>query len=87
MEQKHSAEWRISAELAKQNIRLLTALVIVVIMWIITIVSWAVSNHIINNEAIDCAQAHEVQDICGIFSQTSGKRSFNTAISPIQSKK
>ena len=87
MKKNHSEEWCMSAELAKQNIRLLTALIIVVIMWIITIISWAVSDHIINNEAIDCAQAHEVQDICGIFSQMSGKHLSETVISPIQSEK
>ena len=87
MENKHSAEWRISAELAKQNKRLTTAFIIVVIMWIITIISWAVSDNIINNEAIDCAQAHEVQDICGNFSQMSGMNSSETVISPMQSEK
>lgn len=85
MKNKHSEEWCISTELAKQNIRLLAALILVVIMWIITIVSWVVSDNIINNEAIDCAQAHEVQDICGNFSQMSGTNSSETVILPIQS--
>ena len=86
MKNNHSEEWCISAEFARQNIRLLTALIIVVIMWIVTIVSWVASDHIINNEAIDCAQAHEV-NICKDSLQTSGKHSSGTAISPIQNKK
>ena len=86
MENKHSAEWCISVELAKQNIGLIIALVIVVAMWITTIVAWAMSDYIINNEAIDCVQAHEV-NICKESLQMSGKHSFNTVISPIASEK
>ena len=86
MEKKHSYEWSISKELAKQNMGLIIALVIVVAMWITTIVAWAMSDHIINNEAIDSANTHEVE-ICGDFSQMSGKYSFETVISPMQSKK
>ena len=86
MEKKHSAEWCISAELAEQNQKLTTALIIVVIMWIITIVSWAVSNHIINNEGIESANTHEVT-ICEHSSQTNGKHLSEAVISPIPSKK
>ena len=68
----HSEEWCVSAELAKQNKKLMTALILVVFLWIMTIISWAASNHIINNEAIDGANTHEV-NICGNFSQTNGK--------------
>lgn len=68
----HSEEWCVSTELAKQNKKLMTALILVVFLWIMTIISWAASNHIINNEAIDSANTHEVA-ICGNFSQMNGK--------------
>lgn len=80
MEKKHSVEWCISTELAKQNKRLTTVLIIVVIMWIITITLWAVSNHIINNEAIDSANTHEV-NICKDSLQTNGTNLFNIVAS------
>lgn len=78
---KHSYEWSVSKELAKQNRRLASALMIVIALWIMTIAMWVLTN----NEAIESANTHEVQEICKDSLQTNGMNSSETVISQIPS--